>query len=108
KQPYRAPDAPAFFGEKEPEYVSELLSPDALLESGVFDPRVVAGLLKRCRSGKATGFRENQALVAVLSTQLWWQAFVRDSSVASTRWGTPDVHLNESARPIPNVAGVAG
>lgn len=78
--------------------MSELLSPDALLESGVFDPRVVAGLLKRCRSGKATGFRENQALVAVLSTQLWWQAFARGAKAEpEVRWARPDVHLRESA-----------
>jgi asparagine synthase (glutamine-hydrolysing) len=94
KQPYRAPDVPAFFGEQEPEYVSELLSPDAILKTGVFDPRLVAGLLKRCRSGKVTGFRENQALVAILSTQLWHHGFMEGAS-AGVPATQPDVHLTE-------------
>lgn len=94
KQPYRAPDAPAFFGGNEPEYVTEMLSPEAILQSGVFEPRAVAGLLRRCRSGQVTGFRENQALVAVLSTQLWHHSFMRESAgpVPATE---PDVHLTE-------------
>src|SRR5690606_23101634 len=95
KQPYRAPDVPAFFGDNEPEYVTEMLSPDAILKTGVFDPRLVAGLLKRCRSGKATGFRENQALVAILSTQLWHHGFMSDATDAGVPAGEPDVHLTE-------------
>ncbi len=35
----------------------------------------VAGLLRRCRAGRATGVREGMALVGVLSTQLWHSAF---------------------------------
>src|SRR5690606_18072287 len=95
KQPYRAPDVPAFFGENEPDYVTDLLSPDAILRTGVFDPRLVAGLLKRCRSGKVTGFRENQALVAILSTQLWHHGFVSDAMDAGVPAVQPDVHLTE-------------
>jgi asparagine synthase (glutamine-hydrolysing) len=82
KQPYRAPDIPAFFGAGAPEYVDDALSADALQRSGIFEPAAVAGLLRRCRSGRATGFRENQALVAILSTQLWHRGFVSD-------WNTP-------------------
>lgn len=81
KQPYRAPDAPAFFGADAPDYVDDVLSPDALNSAGIFEPASVAGLLRRCRSGRATGFRENQALVAVLSTQLWHQAFIENLSL---------------------------
>ncbi len=38
-------------------------------------PSASRGLLKRCRSGRATGVREGMALVGVLSTQLWHEAF---------------------------------
>ena len=76
KQPYRAPDAPAFFGAEAPGYVRELLSPAALMATGWFAPAAVAGLVRRCAAGQASGTRENQALVAILSTQLWHQAFV--------------------------------
>ena len=78
KQPYRAPDIPAFFAADAPAYVQEALSSEALLRAGLFEPGAVAGLVRRCRSGRATGFRENQALVAILSTQLWHQQFVQE------------------------------
>lgn len=95
KQPYRAPDVPAFFGDDEPEYVTGLLSDDALRRTGIFDPQLVAGLLRRCRSGRATGFRENQALVAILSTQLWHDAFIAEQVRAPMYAKAPDVHLTE-------------
>jgi len=75
KQPYRAPDAPAFFGPERPAYVDALLAPDALERTGMFDGQAVAGLVRRCRAGRATGFRENQALVGILSAQLWHSEF---------------------------------
>lgn len=76
KQPYRAPDVPAFFAGRPPEYVAELLDDGELRRSGVFDPAAVAGLVRRCRSGQATGARESQALVAILSTGLWQREFL--------------------------------
>lgn len=79
KQPYRAPDVPAFFGPGHPAYVDELLDEASVRRAGIFDPRAVAGLVRRCRAGAATGFGENQALVAVLSTQLWYDSFLREA-----------------------------
>ncbi len=76
KQPYRAPDVPSFFGPKAPEYIADALSGASIQATGVFAPTAVAGLVRRCQAGLATGFRENQALVAVLSTQLWHDQFV--------------------------------
>lgn len=76
KQPYRAPDASSFFGPNAPEWVGDHLTPDALRRVGVFSPTSVAGLMRRCRAGLATGFHENQALVGVLSTQLWHRQFI--------------------------------
>lgn len=71
KQPYRAPDAPSFFGSGTPEWVEAALDPTAIRDAGFFDPRTVAGLVRRARLGQATGFRENQSLVAILSLHLW-------------------------------------
>lgn len=76
KQPYRAPDAATFFAPGTPDYVEAMLAPEALAATGLFDRDAVAGLVRRCRSGKATGFRENQALVGVLSSQLWHDSFL--------------------------------
>jgi asparagine synthase (glutamine-hydrolysing) len=75
KQPYRAPDAAAFLGAAGPEWVDDALSPAALRHTGWWEPRAVAGLVARCRAGRATGTRESQALAAVLSTQLWHRAY---------------------------------
>jgi asparagine synthase (glutamine-hydrolysing) len=75
KQPYRAPDAPSFFSAGAPPWVSDMLSPEALRRTGIFSARAVAGLTARCRAGKVSAARENQALVAVLSTQLWHDRF---------------------------------
>lgn len=89
KQPYRAPDIPAFFAGPEPAYLAELLEPEALRRVGVFDSSAVAGLLRRCRSGRAVGFRESQALVAILSTQLWHSLFIQEE----TTWLPSTQHL---------------
>jgi len=76
KQPYGAPDAPSFFGPNAPEWVADHLTPDRLHGVGVFSPTSVGGLVRRCRAGFATGFRENQALLGVLSTQVWHHQFI--------------------------------
>jgi asparagine synthase (glutamine-hydrolysing) len=84
KQPYSAPDAPSFFGAGEPEYVAALLDDASIRRTGIFDPHAVAGLLRRCRAGRVTSVAENQALVAVLSTQLWFHEFVHERHALST------------------------
>jgi asparagine synthase (glutamine-hydrolysing) len=97
KQPYRAPDAPSFFGPGAPEWVGDNLAPDALRRVGVFSPMAVAGLARRCKAGVATGFRENQALVGVLSTQLWHSQFLeRARSVTALRAENADVMLTDA------------
>ena len=75
KQPYRAPEVDPFFAAGAPDWVEESLSAAALAETGIWDPNRVAGLLRRCRAGRARGVREGMALVGVLSTQLWHRAF---------------------------------
>ncbi|MBS1868317.1 MAG: asparagine synthase (glutamine-hydrolyzing) [Actinobacteria bacterium] len=75
KQPYRAPEVAPFFGPHAPAWVEERLEARALDAVGIFDPARVAGLLRRCRTGKASGFREGMALVGILSTQVWHERF---------------------------------
>lgn len=79
KQPYRAPDAPSFFGPGAPEWIRDHLGPDALRRVGIFAPAAVEGLVRRCNAGLATGFRENQAITGVLSTQLWHHQFIEQA-----------------------------
>jgi asparagine synthase (glutamine-hydrolysing) len=72
KQPYRAPDAAAFCAEPGPRWIAEVLDPEALRETGVFDPEAVALLWTKCRAqrGAALSNADNMALTGVLSTQL--------------------------------------
>jgi asparagine synthase (glutamine-hydrolysing) len=92
KQPYRAPDGKSFFGRQMPDYVSELLSPSALKQHGIFNSDSVTGLVAKFKSGRGTSTKDNMALVGVLSTQLMAHKFLAPAQKAMT----------------PEVAGVAG
>ena len=73
KQPYRAPDALAFIGDDRPAWIDELVAPDTVAATGVFDTVAVQRLWAKCR-GTALGAQpsnaDNMALVGVLSTGL--------------------------------------
>jgi hypothetical protein len=70
------------------------LTSGALRAAGYFDPVAVDGLVRRCLSGRATGVAESQALVAILSTQIWHHRFIKDASPPA-RLNQPDVVLLE-------------
>ena len=90
KQPYRSPDVESFFGQSRPDYVQEMLSHDAIGQTGLFDVAAVAKLVDKCEAGHATGFRDNMALVGVLSVQL-----LHMSSVEGALTGTEQaVHVH--------------
>jgi asparagine synthetase B (glutamine-hydrolysing) len=55
KRPYRAPIHRSFFHQETPDYVSELLSEDALRESGLFNPLAVNQLVRQSSSGAQLG-----------------------------------------------------
>jgi asparagine synthase (glutamine-hydrolysing) len=76
KQPYRAPDGKCFFDSSAPEYVKELLSPEAIRKHGIFDCRAVELLAGKFSGGKSGSLRDNMAIVAVLSTQLLAEQFI--------------------------------
>ena len=80
KQPYRAPISRCFFGDHKLDYVDELMSERQIQEKGYFDPKKVSRLIAKCRSRKGSllSERENMAIVAILSTQLLDQQFIRD------------------------------
>lgn len=77
KQPYRAPDIPAFFHNQTPEYVNELLSESEIHDTGIFDKKKVSLLMRKIRAGKALGYKDNMAFMAILSTQLLNHLFIK-------------------------------
>ncbi len=86
---YRSPDASAFFGDSSSDYVRELLSPEAIRQAGIFDVTSVAGLVRRCVAGRVTSVGESQALVAILSTQLWHHAFLEKGRLGTRHASVP-------------------
>jgi asparagine synthase (glutamine-hydrolysing) len=82
KQPYRAPESDSFFTTRL-DYVEELLRPQRLREDGVFRPDAVEKLVEKARSGRVLGARDNMAVVGIISTQLWIEQFIRNSSGAN-------------------------
>ncbi len=77
KQPYRAPDAASFFTEGKPRpWVADVLSEATLKRHDVLDATLVARLVEKCASGRATGFADNMALMGVLSTALLCEIFL--------------------------------
>lgn len=84
KQPYRAPDAASFFdGGRPADYVAELFSERRLHESALFDPKAVRNLYDKCRAGRAIGFGDNMAFIAVLSTLLVEELFIKRATLGS-------------------------
>lgn len=81
KQPYRAPDIPAFFHKGVVlDYVDALLADDMIKRCGYFDAQKVGLLLKKTRAGRAIGFKDSMAFVGVLSTQAWHHLFVENGA----------------------------
>ena len=76
KQPYRAPNASAFLGECEPDWVREVTARAAVQAAGIFDPDAVDALCMKVRSvlsrssAPTLSNADDMAVVAVLSTQL--------------------------------------
>lgn len=78
KQPYRAPDIAAFFSNKPSEYVLDMLSKTEIDKVGYFNSKRTDILLKKIRAGRAVGNKDNMALVAILSTQIWHNLFIKN------------------------------
>jgi asparagine synthase (glutamine-hydrolysing) len=76
KQAYRAPILSSFLGEDAPHYVKEVLSPESLLKTGIFNPDSVTKLLIKMNSGKAYSEIDNMAITAIISTQILHKQFI--------------------------------
>ncbi len=76
KQPYGAPNKEAFFKNGVPRNnIAPYLGRDSLLSAGVFDPDRVEHLIAKCSHQERMGFRDNSALLGILSTQMILEQF---------------------------------
>jgi asparagine synthase (glutamine-hydrolysing) len=80
KQPYRAPDALSFVGPGAPGWIGDVVGERAVAGAGVFDPRAVERLWRKCQAsggGEQFSNADNMALVGVLSTGLLHEQLLR-------------------------------
>lgn len=77
KRPYRAPIQHSFFNPRPLDYVGELLSEQALLKNGFFEPQAVRRLVEKASSNLELSEVEDMALVGIISTQLVDQMFIQ-------------------------------
>ncbi len=81
KQPYRAPDIPAFFDQGVRDYVQDMLSESMISRFGYFEPKRVSHLLKKAEQGRVIGYKDNMAFIGILSTQIWHRHFIENYTV---------------------------
>lgn len=86
KQPYMAPDSKSFFKGKHLDYIDEILSERYLKESGFFDVRAVSLLRKKAIQSPILGFKDNMAIVGIISTLLLYEMFIKDFKGTAIRY----------------------
>ena len=79
KSSHRTPDAQGFFLPTSPSWIGDHLTSEALRRVGIFSPVAVGELMGRCRTGLSPALGENQTIVGVLSTQLWYNQFIENA-----------------------------
>jgi asparagine synthase (glutamine-hydrolysing) len=86
------------FGASAPDWVREHISHDAIRRVGVFSTSQVDALVNGYTSRRDSSFVDGQALVAILSTQLWHHQFIDSQSLpAPLAVGGASVVLTEAA-----------
>jgi asparagine synthase (glutamine-hydrolysing) len=85
KQPYMAPDSNSFFQSDSPGWIDDVLSEKALQSAGIFNGDYVSKLKAKCTklSHAHLSFKDNMAIIGILSTQLLHKQYIRDFKPAS-------------------------
>lgn len=76
KQPYMSPDSKSFFDGSNMDYIEDILSETNLKKTGYFNPNTVRALVKKCRQRSMLGFKDNMAIVGIISTLLAHKLFI--------------------------------
>jgi len=97
KQPYRAPIAQVFLGNKRPALIESLISEEKIKDYGYFNPAAAKQLINKLkRPNGAASARDDMAIVALASTQLMHYHFIEN--FAGHEFKLPEqqtkIHLN--------------
>lgn len=76
KQAYRAPISNAFFNKPNIDYIDHLLADKTINEFGVFDTAATSKLIGKMRTSGVASEIENMSIMALVSTQLFYQFFI--------------------------------
>lgn len=76
KQAYRAPVKSAFFLNKPPEYVKEMLAPEYFRKAGIFDYNSISNMLQKIEKTGNSSEVEDMVLASVISTHLLYNQFI--------------------------------
>lgn len=76
KQAYRAPIKSAFFLNKRPDFVGEMLRPEMFKKAGIFNPDTVSGILNKIEKTNSSSEVEDMILASVMSTHLLYEQFI--------------------------------
>jgi len=81
KQPYRAPIQNIFA--HLPDYAIDLLAPDAIKKTGLFDAQKVGNLTRRMGEKRPLSRNDQMTFMGILTSQLWHQLFIKNAPPAS-------------------------
>lgn len=91
KHPYRAPIGQSFFNKDTSAFTMDVLSERELLQSGLFNPVKVAGLIRKFQQQSEASETDNMAIMGILSAQLIFHQFIRAFPGDSIRPKQPTV-----------------
>lgn len=74
KQPYRAPIQNIF--SQLPDYAIDLLAPDAIQKTGLFNAEKVGKLAQRMGGERPLSRNDQMSFMGILTSQLWYQLFI--------------------------------
>jgi asparagine synthase (glutamine-hydrolysing) len=79
KQPYRAPIASILGNENSTSYINDILSEDTIKSYGIFNHTKVRMLINNARSQQSVSEIDQMAIAGILSTQLLFKMFIKES-----------------------------
>jgi asparagine synthase (glutamine-hydrolysing) len=76
KQPYGAPNKEGFFENGMPRgNIAPYIDTSVIESSGLFEPKMVETLIRKCAESSRLGFRDNSAFIGIISTQILLSKF---------------------------------
>lgn len=92
KQAYRAPSMMSMLEGKQ-KYLHDAISDDQLKKTGIFEPALIKGLIKKISKGNQFSDVDNMALTGIISTQLLYNQFVNKKMRPKKKLGLTNMKI---------------